>query len=74
SALGTLREDTKEAIETLIETIEKDRVLGVRLEATMALGNIKSRTALPALTKIASENNNALLRSWVIDAIRKIQK
>ena len=67
AALGDLGDEAQEAVATLLETIESDRIVGVRLES------IGSDDAVPGLTKIALEDDDIRVRSWAADALRKIK-
>ena len=74
AALGDFGREAKEAVEVLIDVMKRDQIIGVRLEAAVALGNIGDEDAVPALTKIALEDEDIRVRSWAADALRKIRK
>ena len=73
AALGEMQVDAQEAVKVLIETVKKDPIASVRLEAVVALGNIGSPAVVEELTTVALNDEDIRVRSWAAEALRKIK-
>ncbi|MHA1630960.1 MAG: HEAT repeat domain-containing protein [Candidatus Heimdallarchaeota archaeon] len=73
AALGEMQINGQEAVKALIETVKKDPIPSVRLEAVVALGNIGSPVVVEELTNVALNDEDVRVRSWAAEALRKIK-